>query len=1105
MRGGKKHQHLILTALLAVGVILLNPQNSEAQTIKDVGADETVDDLIIASGETYDTMNVNDGGIANTTTINSGGTVTVNSGGTTNTTTVNEGGTLNVSGGTANNTTINNGGEMTVSGAGTAEGITANGAVTITADGATINNASLQGTDVDNPASITLNNSSTAAGVTLKNFGEMTVNSGNTANTTTVNEGGTLNVSGGTANDTTINNGGEINATTAGSTVSGVTVNDGGSFNFTTDISVSDFNGSDTTSIAGNVATGFNVTEGSTLTATNGGTITSSAVSGGTVIVESGGTITETAIGDNGTLIATESGATVGEGVNVVSDTGGKFNLSTNATVDGLTYNGQIITINNNTTNSVSIGEGSVLSVDANGVADNIVADTGGVLNVNNGGSLTNSSVENGGEMNVNGGDVKVFYVTGDVNASNSATLSDGTILTGGVLNLEDTAAVDGVNIETNGTVNVGQQGYAYNSTIAGTMNIQNNGTAVIADVNSGGELNVEANGNAYSIVVNDGGTLNAAATATLENLTANSGSVLNIENGAAIAGNLSLDASANTADSTFDFSSLLAADNDTLTFLSLTGGVNDVFNGNLVNLSDLDKTLNLSNGNYTISDTTADGMVQIGGWNTVNLTNGTFRLESDVDMNGTEQNFIINSNATLDVSGTLDNVLSVMLDGNVVNNGTIDFTSQTNASTQDEFHITGDYTGNDGEIIIDVNPTGNTADKLVVDGTVYGTTNVYLKSSSQGLPGGNILFAEAGSGNEDAFDIWRVEGSPYSWDTLFENNKWYGYVTDGDTPKIVPEVAAYYGLIDNMFMQTASLGTNLRNNIAENEFSKVPCNGPRNFKYANRVCRSSRPIFTGWAAPVYSAATVESPYKYDGDISGVDAGLDLIGDGYTKFGFLGSYRHGKYTYDENGDTYIITGEAETSIDSYLAGVYIRHDSSNWSIVGAVYAGILDADISTNDGVSADTSGLTYGATVDVNYIYQNINGFRIEPGVRISYVAVSIDEVEDNAGKTREFDDSSRSEIEAGVKFAKRWDFDDTKAEIFARPALVQTINSGSDFELLEERFVEATDDRTLVKLEAGLSFDMIDNWSAAIAGSYTFGDDYQNTTASLNLRYNF
>ena len=69
------------------------------------------------------TQNVNSGGTAHNTTINSGGVQNVNNGGYTNITSVNNGGVQNVSsGGTANGTTVKSGGKQTVEAGGVLDG-----------------------------------------------------------------------------------------------------------------------------------------------------------------------------------------------------------------------------------------------------------------------------------------------------------------------------------------------------------------------------------------------------------------------------------------------------------------------------------------------------------------------------------------------------------------------------------------------------------------------------------------------------------------------------------------------------------------------------------------------------------------------------------------------------------------------------------------------------------------------------------------------------------------------------------------------------------------------------------------------------------------------
>ncbi len=981
------------------------------------------------------------------------------------------------------------------------------------------------GLTIDGSDPLNINSGGSASDTTIESQGIVNVNAQGTATNTTVNSGGTLNVNaGGTANNTTVNSGGTITATGSGATVNGATLAEGAQFNFSTDTTVTNLSGSGVgteTSITDNTASGFKVGTGSSLTATNGGTITNSAVSGGTVTVEGGGTITNTAIGDNGTLVATEAGATVGEGVVIASETGGKFDISTDATVNGLQYDNQSINIIDNTVSGLeAIYDGSKLTVNEGGSATGFTVD-GGTLVVN-GGTVGNSGNEenpeeepgsgvtvSNGEMQLVGGTAINTTVTGGVvNATGGMLMS--TSIEGGSVNLSNGATSETAFVESGGTLNVGETGIASNTFVnGGVMNVATNGTASATMVANGGSLSVNG-GTANTVAVNEGGTLAASNNSSISDLTAGAGSIINLDQTTNLTGSLTMDGTANVSGSTLDFSNLFGADS-TLDFLTITNGVNSAFGGKLVNESGSDKNLSLNSGKYIINNDLGgqDGKIQVDGWNTIRaLSSSTVRLESDLTLDGSEKNLIIEAGAALDVSGTLDNVIDVTIDGNVVNNSAIDFTLSSGESAADKLTINGNYSSDGGSILLNVDPRNNTSDSLVITGDVIGNTSVFLTSSSAALPNGNILMVDAQnnvSGTAESFSVWRYEGSPYTWDTLFENNKWYAYVTDGDRPGIVPETAAYYGLIDNTFMQTASLGANLRTNIVENEFRKVPCRVSEPYKYSNKICRSDRPVFTGWVAPVYSEATVESPYNYTASVTGFDGGLDLISSGYAKFGLLASYRNGKYTYDEDGDNYTIRGEAETTINSYLGGAYLRLDGGPLSILGAVYAGTLDVDISTKDNVSADTSGTTYGATLDVNYIYENISGFRIEPDVRFSYTSVSLDEIEDNAGKRQEFEDADRKEIEAGVKLAQRWEFPDTKAEIYVKPSVVHMMDSSNEFELVEERFLDTAEDRTLAKIEAGMSFDMINNWSAGLKASYAFGSDYTNTSASLNILYNF
>ena len=1019
-------------------------------------------------------------GTAKNTTLSSFGEMNVD--GTAETTTINNNGVMNVYG-TATDTTVKNGGKISALGSDAIVDILTieTGGKYDISTGVELSNATINGTDMG----------------TITN---------NVAEDVLINDGSVLQVeSGHTAKNTIVQNGGTIASNSAG-IIDGLTIQDGGAFDLTTETELSglkDGNGTDLDgSITGNVAENITVTEGSTLAATRGGVIKNSSAVGGTIAVVDG--IAENVtVSNNGTIVANTFGANV---LDTHIEATGNYDFSTNANVSA-TYgsdNKEII-INNQSVTSAFVGNGSKLTIEANsGKAESVVVD-GGTMIVNEEASAKDTTVSSG-EMNVDGGIVEKLTVkgTGVVNTENKANLNTVIVENGGKVNLDDFSLSNMTTISSGGSLNIENDANASNTTVnaQGIINVGQKGYATSTTINDAGVINIKNGGSADIVTINANGILNMDAGSTVSSLTMEKDSIINIADGSLLKGLLTIDVGANLSGSSLDFSNLFADGANNLEIVTFRGGVNSAFGGNLENNDPDNRSLILKDGAYIISNSGQTGAVNVSGWNTIEFDNANIRLESDLSLNGTNKSVSINETANLDVSGN-----DVTIGGTLINAGTIDL-SGNSLLTQDVLTIDGDYSSDEADIIMDINPLNNTADKIVINGNVYGKTSVYMKSNSPKTTNESILFVDAPNnvnGGADSFEIWRVEKSPFIWDVLFENNKWYAYVTNGDSPVIVPETAAYYGLIDNTFMQTASLGANLRNNIAINEFRKVACKLAKNQKYSNRLCRSAQPVFTGWVAPVYSSATVEAPYNYKATLSGVDGGLDLISNGVAKLGLLASYRNGTYTYDESGETYTLQGEAETAINSYLAGAYMRLDGNYWSVLLAGYGGILDAEVSTEDGVNSDTSGTTFGATLDVNFIYKNVSGLRIEPGVRISYTSVKMDEISDNAGKVQEFDNASRTEVEAGLRVAKRWEFPEARAEIFVKPAVVQTMNSASDFELVEERLLDSTEDRTIVKIEAGMSFDMIENWSASVAGSYSFGSDYTNTAANLSVIYNF
>ena len=718
----------------------------------------------------------------------------------------------------------------------------------------------------------------------------------------------------------------------------------------------------------------------------------------------------------------------------------------------------------------------------------------GSNITIKEGGKLTSNKYENGSYSTIlivglyveQGGK---FDVSTDDNIADFNTYDkNGTVHEGSIGHAGGTGNAHNIVVGDGSSLTVKENDIADTITVEGGVLNINNGAQITNSTVTDGTFNIDAGGKADWITFDGNSSVFAETGSNLSNISLLGNTTVNIEDYSSLWETLTVGKDVVGLDA-----SQLFVPETNLYNLTLTGGLNSAFNDGIITNDNGAHNLNLENGDYAPEE--------VNGWETVNLENASLSLRKDLGLFDGALN--IDPNSNLYVTGNVN-----INGGDVYNDGTIDLVTKS-SSANDTLTINGDYTGSTGsKLKLNIDVASAVSDKIIITGKASGNTSVYLTSLNNGSPlRDDVLFAQANSSSgEGVFKIHRVEGSYYQWNTVFNDNKWYASVKNAikdDKYVLVPEAAAYYGLIDNTFMQTSSLGQNLRNNIAISEYKKVPCKNVK--RGENAICRSNRPVFSGWLAPATTSITVDSPFVYDADISGFDGGLDLLSNGSTKLGLLASYRKGTYNYDENGDKYEIIGQAETTINSYLAGAYLRHDGQNWSTILAGYAGILDADISTADDVNTSISGTTYGATLDVSYIYKNMKGLRIEPGVRISYTAVEMDSVEDNAGKTQEFDNASRTEIEAGIKFAKRWEFPDSRAEIFIKPSIAHIMDDTSDFVIDEENSLAQADDRTVAKLSAGISFDMTSSLSASLAGSYSVGDDYTNSSGNLSVMYRF
>ena len=844
----------------------------------------------------------------------------------------------------------------------------------------------------------------------------------------------------------------------------------------------------------------------------NGSVANNTIINGGEITVDYEGTTNNIVI-NNGNLylIGAATDITVNGGLirgystytiinNLTINENGIFDFNTGMTLTNANIYGQNVSIINKIANDFVLNNDSKLTVSNGGIANNTTVNDDGKLIVNNGGTANNTTV--------NGGTIK---------GASSST-------------------IDGLTINEKGSFN-------FNTDMTLTNGIQEDKEISILDgvakgfkVTTESVLNVLKDHKAIDIMVEKGGNLITSINSTVENLIAKAESILSIDENTKLIGNIIIDKLADISGSTYDFSKIFNDSNSEANSLTVVGGVNEAFTDKLVNEDvSKDKGLTLEGGEYSIANIIKEGSTQVAGWDVINIkaTESApatiVKLESDIELVGNNKDMTIGEGAVLDVSG--HSPLEITIDGNVTNQGTMDFTIYDNDGEADDIvTIVGDYRASPGALIVlNIEPEKDIADKLVVQGDVIGNTNVFLKSNSEKSTEAEILFADVANDLEEtasSFDIWRVEGSSFDWDAKKEDNKWYAYISDlpvipepepepepepkpenkpeAEKPsnpssirKLVPEMIAYMGLYDAGFEQTASLNKTIANNIAKNQLLGRNCR--------NGKCTDVKMAHSAWVVPNHQNLKIKAPYKYEAKISGLDAGIDIDGNGINKWGVLASYRHGNYEFDGKGKKYYSDKGSEIDIDSYLLGLYFRRDKYNTKFAGAVYGGIQKAEITSDDGVKAKTDALEIGATLDIAHVYNIAKNINIIPELQVSYQMLSYDNIKDNAGKEIKPETAHRITAEAGVKVEKQWSLDEGKAAIYMKPSVIQTLHGGGKLNFADLDSIHSNEDRTLGRLEIGGNYEVNARWSIGASAAHTFGSDYNDTSFNLDAKYRF
>ena len=821
------------------------------------------------------------------------------------------------------------------------------------------------------------------------------------------------------------------------------------------------------------------------------------------------------------------------------------------------------------------------------------VTHDGGVLNINAGAKAEDSILNNLGTMNVKGGTAQSTVVN-----------------SGGVMNIAEGGTAVETEVNDGGAVNI-NGGAAENTVVnsGGVMNIAESGSALKTEVN--GTLHVSSGGLAKNTVVNKDGLLVAENQAKVNNMLANDGAKLDIDAGSYLTGDIVIHAGASMGGS-YDYGKIFKDEVVDSGSLTLVGGLNDILNENSLINTTAEKKLNLTAGDYVIGD----GAQAVRGWDLLTIKDtATVKLEGDITLNGPNKKLIIENGSKLDLAGHSPSDYTIT--GSVNNDGTLVFTHQDDGA-DDVTTIYGNYKAyQNAQMDIDVDPINNVADLLKIEGDVEGKTDVVLYALSPERPSEMIKFVEAP--NDDlstgaAFSIFRVYGSGYQWNSLYQDGNWYtatnDIISDGSTdgygdsdvgameddedleadadlpsefpnpdegdgsnpdegegtdpdegegtdpdegegtdpdegegsnpdegegsnpdegdgsnpdegegtdpdegdgsnpdeggstppaqPSVVGEAIAYMGLPSAGIEQTRGMTRRVADKVMATKLYNQKCGGFYDCRYdGNR-------LYNAWVSPVYTYSDVKAPYRYEADVSGVEAGFDLQSDAFNRLGVFFSYRQGNYDFDGKGDDYSSKIGSEIDIDSYIAGLFHRYDKGRLWTMEQLFVGYQDVDIASDDGVSAGTDGVEFGASVGAGVVYTPLPDVTVEPMITADYTQINYDNLSDNYGKTARFKDVRYLELEAGVKVEKTFKRQFGYAKFYLKPSLVQTFGRGK-VQVSSLSLVDGIENMTLGRLELGGSINFDNAWSGYANAAYTFGSDYLNAAVNAGLNYAF
>jgi outer membrane autotransporter protein len=251
--------------------------------------------------------------------------------------------------------------------------------------------------------------------------------------------------------------------------------------------------------------------------------------------------------------------------------------------------------------------------------------------------------------------------------------------------------------------------------------------------------------------------------------------------------------------------------------------------------------------------------------------------------------------------------------------------------------------------------------------------------------------------------------------------------------------------------------------------------------------------------------SNIDVPVEVEAKINAVDLGFDIQSDLHHRLGIFASYRQGEYELSGMGEDYYSKVGSDIDIDSWMMGLYHRYDKGRIWTMSTLYAGLQKIDLTTDDGVSADTDGIQFGGSIEAGLVFEPQKRLTIEPSIRLGYNFIKYDDMSDRYGKTAQYDNIHNVEVEAGVKVEKTWFANKGRmAKLYIKPSVIQNFGKG-DINITSLDTVEGLNNDTLLRGEIGGSFNFGNGWSGYGAVGHTFGDDYNATDYNLGIGYSW